>query len=120
MNADFSHNKVCILTTIDRNKSSFTKPVGFDGLEKDDVVLLQRHLQKDSVLITDWNRTYRNLNNVKLKSLKFGKPENKVYHLNNINSFHSHLKKFMIRFNGVATKYLDYYVKVKLMCLMKL
>ena len=103
--------KVCVLTAIDRNKASFTKPVGFGGLEKDDVILLQRHLTKDSVLITDGNRTYRNLNNVKLKSLKFGKAENKVYHLNNINSFHSHLKKFMIRFNGVATKYLDYYVE---------
>ena len=104
-------NKVCVLTAIDRNKASFTKPVGFGGLEKDDVVLLQRHLVKNSVLITDGNRTYRNLHNVKLKSLKFGKPENKVYHLNNINNFHSMLKKFMIRFNGVATKYLDYYVE---------
>ena len=104
-------NKVCVLTAIDRNKASFTKPVGFGGLEKDDVMLLQRHLVKDSVLITDGNRTYRNLNNVKLKSLKFGKAENKVYHLNNINNFHSLLKKFMIRFNGVATKYLDYYVE---------
>ena len=104
-------SKVCVLTAIDRNKSSCTKPVGFGGLEKDDVVLLQRHLVKDSVLITDGNRTYRNLNNVKLKSLKFGKAENKVYHLNNINNFHSLLKKFMIRFNGVATKYLDYYVE---------
>ena len=103
--------KICVLTAIDRNKSSYVKPVGFGGLEKDDVILLQRHLTKDSILITDGNRTYRNLNNVKLKSLKFGKAENKVYHLNTINSFHSHLKKFMIRFNGVATKYLDYYVE---------
>ena len=104
-------SKVCVLTAIDRNKASFTKPVGFGGLEKDDVVLLQRHLVKDSVLITDGNRTYRNLHDIKLKSLKFGKAENKVYHLNNINNFHSMLKKFMIRFNGVATKYLDYYVE---------
>ena len=103
--------KICVLTAIDRNKSSFTKPVGFGGLEKEDVILLQRHLVKDSVLITDGNRTYRNLRDIKLKSLKFGKAENKVYHLNTINSFHSHLKKFMIRFNGVATKYLDYYVE---------
>ena len=103
--------KICVLTAIDRNKSSFTKPVGFGGLEKDDVMLLQRHLIKDSILITDGNRTYRNLHDVKLKSLKFGKPQSKVYHLNTINSFHSHLKKFMIRFNGVATKYLDYYVE---------
>ncbi len=103
--------KICVLTAIDRNKSSFTKPVGFGGLEKDDVILLQRHLEKDSILITDGNRTYRNLHDVKLKSLKFGKPQSKLYHLNTINSFHSHLKKFMIRFNGVATKYLDYYVE---------
>jgi len=103
--------KICVLTAIDRNKSSFTKPVGFGGLEKDDVILLQRHIKKDSVLITDGNRTYRNLHNVKLKSLKFGKAENKIYHLNNINNFHSMLKKFMVRFNGVATKYLDYYVE---------
>ena len=102
--------KICVLTAIDRNKRSFTKPVGFGGLEKDDVMLLQRHLVKDSILITDGNRTYRNLHDVKLKSLKFGKAENKVYHLNNINNFHSMLKKFMTRFNGVATKYLDYYV----------
>ena len=104
-------SKVCVLTAIDRNKASFTKPAGFGGLEKDDVVLLQKHIIKDSVLITDGNRTYRNLHDIKLKSLKFGKPENKVYHLNNINSFHSMLKKFMIRFNGVATKYLDFYME---------
>ena len=103
--------KICVLTAIDRNKSSYVKPVGFGGLEKDDVILLQRHLIKDSILITDGNRTYRNLHDVKLKSLKFGKPQSKVYHMNTINSFHSHLKKFMIRFNGVATKYLDYYVE---------
>ena len=30
--------------------------------------------------------------------------------MNTINSFYSGLKKFMIRFNGVATKYLDNYV----------
>ena len=104
-------SKVCVLTAIDRNKSSFTKPVGFGGLEKDDVVLLQRSLEKDSVLITDGNRTYRNLHDIKLKLLTFGKAENNIYHLNTINSFHSHLKKFMIRFNGVAIKFLDYYVE---------
>lgn len=37
--------------------------------------------------------------------------DNKIIHMNAINSFHSGLKKFMIRFNGVATKYLDYYVE---------
>ena len=103
-------SKVCVLTAIDRNKASFTKPVGFGGLEKDDVVLLQIHLVKDSILITDGNRTYRNLNDVKLKSLKFGKPKSNVYNLNAINSCQSQLKKSMIRFKRVSTKYLDYYI----------
>ena len=97
-----------------KQQQNFYWHVGFGGLEKDDVVLLQRHIKKDSVLITDGNRTYRNLHDIKLKSLRFGKPQikdNKIIHMNTINSFYSHLKKFTIRFNGVAAKYLDYYVE---------
>lgn len=48
---------------------------------------------------------------MKLKPLNFEKPENKVYHLNNIGNFHSMLKRFMARFNDSATKFLDYYVE---------
>ena len=106
-----SHNKVCILTAIDRNKKSFGIPVGFGKVNKNEVEVLQIHLKKDSILITDGDKSYKALNNVKLKSLKFGKPENKVYHLNNINNYHSQFKKFMVKFNGVATKFLDYYVE---------
>ena len=63
------------------------------------------------VLVQYFLYCYRYIeNNVKLKSLKFGKLQGKFYHLNNINNFHSMLKKFMIRFNVLATKYLDYYV----------
>ena len=105
-----SNNKVCILTAIDRNKTTFGKPVCYGKVSKEDVEILQTRLQKDSILITDGDRTYKNLNNVKLKSLKFGKAKNKVYHLNNINNYHSKFKQFMSRFNGVATKYLDFYV----------
>lgn len=33
-----------------------------------------------------------------------------VYHIQNVNSYHSRLKKWMDRFNGVATKYLQNYL----------
>ena len=105
-----SHNKVCVLTALDRQKHSFNKPVGYGKVCKEQIGILQHRIEKDSVLITDGERGYRTIKDVKLKQLKFGKPQSKVYHLNNINNFHSHLKKFMIRFNGVATKYLDNYV----------
>ena len=105
-----SHNKVCILTAIDRNKTTFGKPVCYGKVSKEDVEILQTRLQKDSILITDGDKSYQVLNNVKLKQLKQGKVENKIYHLNNINNYHSKFKQFMSRFNGVATKYLDFYV----------
>lgn len=107
-----SHHKVCVLTAIDRNKNSFGRPVGYGKVNKNEIEILQHHIQKDSILITDGDKSYQVLNNVKLKQLKFGLVDNKnkIYHMNNINNYHSRLKKFMQRFNGVATKYLDLYV----------
>jgi len=35
----------------------------------------------------------------------------KVYHVQNVNGAHMRVKKWMVRFNGVATKYLDNYMK---------
>jgi hypothetical protein len=31
-----------------------------------------------------------------------------IYHIQNVNSYHSRLKSWMERFNGVVTKYLDH------------
>ena len=105
-----SHNKVCVLTAIDRNKHSFNRPVGYGKVNKEQVAILQHRINDNSILITDGDKSYKTLKDVRLKQLKFGKPQSKVYHLNNINNFHSCLKRFMTRFNGVATKYLDNYV----------
>ena len=105
-----SHNKVCVLTALDRNKHSFNKPVGYGKVCKEQVAILQHRIKDNSILITDGDKSYKVLKDIKLKQLKFGKAQSKVYHLNNINNFHSKLKQFMSRFNGVATKYLDNYV----------
>ena len=107
---NYKNKKVCVLTAIDRQKHSFNRPVGFGKIKKDDIKILQHRIKENSILITDGERGYSNINNVKLKQLKEGKPQSKVYHINNINNFHSKLKQFMSRFNGVATKYLDNYV----------
>ena len=105
-----SHNKVCVLTALDRNKHSFNKPVGYGKVNKEQVAILQHRIKDNSILITDGDKSYKVLKDIKLKQLKFGKAQSKIYHLNNINNFHSKLKQFMSRFNGVATKYLDNYV----------
>lgn len=33
-----------------------------------------------------------------------------LYHIQNVNNYHSRLKGWVQRFNGVATKYLDHYL----------
>ena len=51
-----SHNKVCILTVMDRNKHSFNKPIWFWKLNKEQVSILQHRLQDNSILITDGDK----------------------------------------------------------------
>ena len=76
---------------------------------------LEPSLDKDAFLISDKNHAYQKFsreNNVTHIGLKSGKPDknNSAYHIQNINSYHSRLKGWMQRFNGVATKYLDHYL----------
>ena len=42
--AGLSHNKVCVLTALDRNKHSFNKPVGYGKVNKDQVAILQHRV----------------------------------------------------------------------------
>lgn len=45
------------------------------------------------------------------KRIKSGKHKEGLYHIQHINVLHINLKKWMNRFNGVATKYLNNYIK---------
>lgn len=65
------------------------------------------------ILITYFSIFY-NSSSVNSKSgitlFAISSPED-IYHIQQINSLHSNLKRWMSRFNGVATKYLDSYLK---------
>ena len=45
------------------------------------------------------------------KRIKRSRHKEDIYHIQHINSLHSNLKRWMSRFNGVATKYLSNYLK---------
>lgn len=51
--------------------------------------------------------------NMSRASRKRGKHKEDIYHIQHINSIHSNLKRLMSRFYGVATKYLENYLKWK-------
>ncbi len=44
------------------------------------------------------------------KRIKRGKHKEGIYHIQHINAVHSKLKKWIDRFNGVATKYISNYM----------
>ena len=70
---------------------------------------------KDTVLVSDGARAYASfafeagIGHVGLKGLR-GERRRGVFHIQNVNAYHSRLKTWMRRFNGVATKYLPNYL----------
>jgi hypothetical protein len=68
------------------------------------------------VIISDAHNSYKSytannsLEHVVINGNKKEYVKKGIYHLNNINNYHSRLKKWIQRFNGVSTKYLQFYL----------
>lgn len=77
---------------------------------------LQPRLAHDAVLSTDGNPSYRVVAvNLGIEAGRFvasydGPGGDGVWHVQNVNAYHSRLKGWMGRFHGVATKYLHNYL----------
>lgn len=106
-----SDNQVCVPCAVNRKGLSVAK-VG--KLGKVNTLVLQGVLGEkltDTVtLCTDKEKAYRPFSvskDIKLVQLQDLQTKNGIYHIQNINNYHSRLKKFMTPFNGVATKYLS-------------
>ena len=73
-------------------------------------------LVKDCVFCSDGHKAYikfTNENNLIHRRLNVAKKIrviDKVFHIQNVNAYHSSLKRWIARFHGVATKYLDHYL----------
>jgi transposase-like protein len=84
--------------------------ITFNELE----TLYEGHIGHDSILCTDSHKSYIQFANdlsFEHKRIKRGKHKEGIYHIQHINALHSNLKKWMNRFNGVATKYISNYIK---------
>lgn len=109
-----SNEQVCVTCAVDRNKKSYGKisnlgRVTLNSLKK----LFNGKIESESIICTDSNSTYRKFSdgiNCKHVEIKSGRHKNGIYHINHINAYHSKLKNFIIKFNGVATKYLNNYI----------
>lgn len=113
-----SRYQVCVPCALDRNGGVFSK---ISNLGKISTIDLDRFylgkLDSAAILCTDGEKAYRKfakVNGYKLYQIESGRYKNGIYHINPVNAFHNNLKRFIDKFRGVSTKYLDNYVSWKL------
>lgn len=109
-----SFEQVCIPCAVNRNGMSVAKATNTGRVSTDDLHrAFDGKLKEGSTFVTDKMNAYvrfANKNNMPLVQLKEHKTKNGIYHIQHINNYHSRLKGFMSKFNGVSTKYLDNYL----------
>ena len=109
-----SHEQVCVPCAVNRNGLSIAKITNLGRVGAKDIHhAFDNRIEPNSILCTDAIACYNDLvrtEKLELIQLKTGKSKLGIYHIQHINSYHSMLKNFMIRFHGVATKYLNNYL----------
>lgn len=110
-----SKEQVCVGTALDIQgyiiiEFLCTARVTANELER----LYSNRIGEHSILCTHWHKSYIQFVidiNLDHRRIKRGRHKEEIYHINHTNSLHSNLKKWMARFNGMATKYLKNYLK---------
>lgn len=110
-----SKEQVSIVVAHDRNGNIICQMGGRGRIRAEEIdKVIGGHISPSSLLCTDSATNYKKF--AKMKGLTHeilprGKHVLKsVYHIQHVNSFHSRLKQWMDRFQGVATKYIDNYM----------
>lgn len=108
-----SSEQICVSTAVDRDGRVYGK-VSARGRVNSSVLkkVLGKRIDSDAVLCTDNDSAYKRFARVNgFEHIIIQDHETKgVYHVNTINGYHSRLKAFMRKFNGVSSKYLDNYL----------
>lgn len=113
-----SKEQVAVIATADRKKSISLTVSGFGRIRKDDITkAIGSKISKQTILCTDGHSSFKsftNENNIEHHVLKANAKEfvkQGIYHIQNINSLHSRLKKWINEdLYGVASKYLQNYL----------
>ncbi|BDG35723.1 hypothetical protein PcaKH15_16290 [Parageobacillus caldoxylosilyticus] len=100
----------------DRTKATIAKVTWMGSVVKSkvDKVIVSK-LRSENILVTDAWRAYKTyakekgLQHYRIKSDDGTHVIKGIYHIQNVNDFHSRLKQWMDRFKGMASKHLDNY-----------
>ena len=112
-----SSDQVCVVVARDRENHTLSDIATFGRPSADEIEkLLGDRLSKKSILLTDRHPSFgrfaknKGLNYINLDLSRGRRTIKGIYHIQNVNSYHSRLKNWIARFKGVATKYLSNYL----------
>ena len=109
-----SKEQVCVACGLDRQGSVLSKISNLGKVSSADLVrVYSGKVEKDSIFCTDSEKAYVRFavqKGYKLIQIERGKHRLGVYHINHVNAFHNNLKRFIDKFRGISTKYLDNYL----------
>lgn len=108
-----SREQTGILVAIDRKKNVISQVYRYGKISTKNVKdILKDRIKAKSILITDGCRAYNdfaNENNFELIKM-INEKKKGIYHINNVNNYHSLFKNFLKQFKGISTKYLNKYL----------
>lgn len=109
-----SNEQVCVLVARDRSKNTFSKVATMGKINIKRVnELVGSRFNYMNILCTDGLKGYttfadsKDMDHYELIQHRTYKG---IFHIQNVNAYHSRLKKWIDRFNGVSSKYLDNYL----------
>lgn len=110
-----SKEQVSIVVAYDRNGNIICQMGGRGRIKAEEIdEVIGGYIAPSSLLCTDSATNYKKF--AKMKGLtheilpRGTHVLKSIYHIQHVNSFHSRLKQWMDRFQGVATKYIDNYM----------
>lgn len=101
----------------DHNSNVVARKAGRGRVRAEEIdVVIGEYIDPSALLCTDTATNYKKFAIIKgliheaVNVSKEGYVKKGIYHVQHVNNFHKRLEDWMVRFQGVATKYLDNYL----------
>lgn len=113
-----SNEQVAVITACDREKNIHIEAVSMGRISENDIdKVIGKKVDEKNVLCCDGHNSYKafaknkNIEIEIIKTTEKSKVKKKIYHIQNVNNLHSIMKEWFGKFHGVASKYLNNYLK---------
>lgn len=109
-----SREQTCVPCAVDRNGFCVSKVSNLGRVSTKDIhSVFDGKIDTGSTVVTDKMNSYvrfAHTSGLDIVQVKGGKGKRGIYNVQRVNAYHSKLKKFMAKFNGVSTKHLNNYL----------